>query len=174
MIVTILASYNQKQILESSSAMLQQRKRHGPQLMTPGTLSSGLVPNPPSSTPYVPPTKNDLDILFHPWFDELLNPPPSVVSPVPAIATQRPADLTDSTSQGSSSNVQPSHTPLDLLGKWTKNHPLSNVIGDPSRSVSIRKQLKTDAMWCYCDAFLTSVEAKNFKEAMQEEIHKFE
>ncbi|GJX39759.1 hypothetical protein Tco_0253062 [Tanacetum coccineum] len=73
-----------------------------------------------------------------------------------------------------------SHTPFKLLGKWTKNHPLSNVIGDPSRSVSTRKQLKTDAMWCYFDAFLTSVELNNFKEAMlepswidamQEEIH---
>ncbi|GJW63840.1 retrovirus-related pol polyprotein from transposon TNT 1-94 [Tanacetum coccineum] len=30
-----------------------------PQQMTLGTLSSGLVPNPLSSTPYVPPTKND-------------------------------------------------------------------------------------------------------------------
>ncbi|GJT75369.1 retrovirus-related pol polyprotein from transposon TNT 1-94 [Tanacetum coccineum] len=29
----------------------------GPQLLTPRTLSSGLVPNPPSSTPYVPPKK---------------------------------------------------------------------------------------------------------------------
>nr|GEW39771.1 retrovirus-related Pol polyprotein from transposon TNT 1-94 [Tanacetum cinerariifolium] len=46
----------------------------------------------------------------------------------------------------------------------------------------MRKQLETDAMWCYFDAFLTSVEPKNFKEAMlksswieamQEEIHKF-
>nr|GEU39635.1 retrovirus-related Pol polyprotein from transposon TNT 1-94 [Tanacetum cinerariifolium] len=34
----------------------------------------------------------------------------------------------DSTSQGSSSNMQPSYTLLDLLGKWTKNHPLENVI----------------------------------------------
>ncbi|GKB41046.1 retrovirus-related pol polyprotein from transposon TNT 1-94 [Tanacetum coccineum] len=41
----------------------------------------------------------------------------------------------DSTSQGSSLNVQPSHTPLELIGKWTKVHPLANVIGDPSRSV---------------------------------------
>ncbi|GJV71406.1 retrovirus-related pol polyprotein from transposon TNT 1-94 [Tanacetum coccineum] len=40
------------------------------------------------------------------------------------------------------------------------------MIGDPSRSVFIRKQLKTDAMWSYFDAFLTSVEPKNFKEAM--------
>ncbi|GJR60941.1 retrovirus-related pol polyprotein from transposon TNT 1-94 [Tanacetum coccineum] len=60
---------------------------------------------------------------------------------------------------------------------------LSNVIGDPSRSVSTRKQLETDAMWCYFDAFLTFVEPKNFKQvmtkpswidAMQEEIHEFE
>ncbi|GJS36534.1 retrovirus-related pol polyprotein from transposon TNT 1-94 [Tanacetum coccineum] len=89
----------------------------------------------------------------------------------------------DSTSQGSSSNVRPSHTPFELIGRWTKDHPIENVIGDPSCSVSTRKQLKTDAMWCYFDAFLTSVEPKNFKQAMtkpswidgmQEEIHEFE
>ncbi|GJY37657.1 retrotransposon protein, putative, ty1-copia subclass [Tanacetum coccineum] len=42
------------------------------------------------------------------------------------------------------------------------------MIDDPSRSISIRKQLETDAMWCYFDAFLTSVEPKNFKQAMTE------
>ncbi|GJR60857.1 retrovirus-related pol polyprotein from transposon TNT 1-94 [Tanacetum coccineum] len=77
----------------------------------------------------------------------------------------------------------PSHTPFEVIGRWTKDHPIANVIGDPSRSVSTRKQLKTDAMWCYFDAFLTSVEPKNFKlattepswiNAMQEEIHEFE
>nr|GEY81524.1 integrase, catalytic region, zinc finger, CCHC-type, peptidase aspartic, catalytic [Tanacetum cinerariifolium] len=40
----------------------------------------------------------------------------------------------DSTSQGSSSNVRPSHTSFELLGKWTKNNLIANVIGDPSRS----------------------------------------
>ncbi|GJS82142.1 retrovirus-related pol polyprotein from transposon TNT 1-94 [Tanacetum coccineum] len=49
----------------------------------------------------------------------------------------------DSTSQGSSSNVRPSHTPFKLIGRWTKDHPIANVIGDPSRSVFTRKQLKT-------------------------------
>ncbi|GJY58659.1 retrovirus-related pol polyprotein from transposon TNT 1-94 [Tanacetum coccineum] len=44
----------------------------------------------------------------------------------------------------------------------------ANVIGDPSRSVSARKQLETNAMWCYFDAFLTSVEPKKFKQAMTE------
>ncbi|GKC00982.1 retrovirus-related pol polyprotein from transposon TNT 1-94 [Tanacetum coccineum] len=87
------------------------------------------------------------------------------------------------TSQGSSSNVRPSHTPFELLVRWTKNHLITNVIRDPSCLVSIVKQLKTDAMWCYFDAILTLVEQENFKEAMlesswieamQEEIHEFE
>ncbi|GJS30127.1 retrovirus-related pol polyprotein from transposon TNT 1-94, partial [Tanacetum coccineum] len=85
-------------------------------------------------------------------------------------------------SQGSSSNMRPSHNPFELIGRWTKEHPIANVIGDPSHLVSTRKQLEIDAMWCYFDAFLTSVEPKNFKQAMiepswidamQEEIHEF-
>ncbi|GJS70427.1 retrovirus-related pol polyprotein from transposon TNT 1-94 [Tanacetum coccineum] len=40
----------------------------------------------------------------------------------------------ESTSQGSSSNMRQTHTPFEHLGKWTKNHPIANVIGDPSRS----------------------------------------
>ncbi|GKA67626.1 retrovirus-related pol polyprotein from transposon TNT 1-94 [Tanacetum coccineum] len=40
----------------------------------------------------------------------------------------------DSTSQGSSSNVRLSHTPFESLSRWTKEHPIANVIGDPSRS----------------------------------------
>ncbi|GJW85788.1 retrovirus-related pol polyprotein from transposon TNT 1-94 [Tanacetum coccineum] len=88
----------------------------------------------------------------------------------------------DSTSQGSSSNVRQIHTPFEHLGRWTKDHPIANVIGDPSRSVSTRKKLETDALWCYFDAFLTSVEPKKFKQAMTEpswidamqEIHEFE
>ncbi|GJW44802.1 hypothetical protein Tco_0073601 [Tanacetum coccineum] len=89
----------------------------------------------------------------------------------------------ESTSQGSSSNVRQIHTPFEHIGKWTKNHHIANVIGNHSSSVSTRKQLQTDPMWCYFDAFLTLVEPKNFKQAMtellvidamQEEIHEFQ
>nr|GEX41658.1 retrovirus-related Pol polyprotein from transposon TNT 1-94 [Tanacetum cinerariifolium] len=73
----------------------------------------------------------------------------------------------DLTSQESSSNVRPIHTLFESLGIWTKDHPIPNMIGDPSHSVSIRKQLQTNAMWCYFDAFLTSVEPKNFKQAIR-------
>nr|GEW97584.1 hypothetical protein [Tanacetum cinerariifolium] len=47
----------------------------------------------------------------------------------------------DSTSQGSSSNVRPIHTLFESLGRWTKDHPIANVIEDPFRSVSTGKQL---------------------------------
>nr|GEW97042.1 hypothetical protein [Tanacetum cinerariifolium] len=72
----------------------------------------------------------------------------------------------DSTSQGSLSNVRPIHSLFESLDRWTKDHPIENVIEDLSHSVSIRKQLQTDVMRCYFDAFLTSVEPKNFKQAM--------
>nr|GFB09182.1 hypothetical protein [Tanacetum cinerariifolium] len=48
--------------------------------MTPGTISSVLVRTSSSSTSYVPPSRNDWDLLFQPMFDELLNPPPRVVN----------------------------------------------------------------------------------------------
>ncbi|GJU65437.1 retrovirus-related pol polyprotein from transposon TNT 1-94, partial [Tanacetum coccineum] len=93
---------------------------------------------------------------------------------------ESPQDLT---SQGFITKVIQLHTPFEHPGRWAKDHPIANMIGDPSRSVSTRKQLKIDGMWCYIDAFLTSVEPKNFKQAMtelswidamQEEIYEFE
>ncbi|GJW16293.1 retrovirus-related pol polyprotein from transposon TNT 1-94 [Tanacetum coccineum] len=66
--------------------------------------------------------------------------------------------------------------------KWTKDHPLENIIGELERPVSTRLQLYEQALFCYYDAFLTSVEPKNYKdaltqacwiEAMQEELHEF-
>ncbi|GJX33356.1 retrovirus-related pol polyprotein from transposon TNT 1-94 [Tanacetum coccineum] len=63
----------------------------GPELKlkTPGTINSRLVQNPPSPTPYVPPTKNGWDLLFQPMFNEYFNSPPSVDSPFPTTAALR-------------------------------------------------------------------------------------
>nr|GEU88181.1 hypothetical protein [Tanacetum cinerariifolium] len=74
--------------------------------------------------------------------------------------------LQDSPSQASSFNVIQIHTTFEHLGRWTKDHPIANVICDPFRSGSTRKQLETNAIWCYFDAFLSSIEPKNFKQAM--------
>ncbi|GJQ90757.1 retrovirus-related pol polyprotein from transposon TNT 1-94, partial [Tanacetum coccineum] len=89
------------------TAMASEHSSSGPALheMTPATISSGLVPNPPPSTPFVPPSRTDWDMLFQPLFDELLNPPPSVdhpapevVAPIDEVAAPEPAVSTGSPS----------------------------------------------------------------------------
>ncbi|GJY09433.1 retrovirus-related pol polyprotein from transposon TNT 1-94 [Tanacetum coccineum] len=44
-------------------------------LLMPGPISSGLVPNPAPAIPYVPPTNKELELLFQPMFDEYFTPP---------------------------------------------------------------------------------------------------
>ncbi|GJS58403.1 retrovirus-related pol polyprotein from transposon TNT 1-94 [Tanacetum coccineum] len=61
-----------------------------PKLLTPRIISSGLVPNIPSLTLYVLPTKTDWKILFQPMFDKYLNPPPCVDPQVPAVIALEP------------------------------------------------------------------------------------
>nr|GFB12383.1 retrovirus-related Pol polyprotein from transposon TNT 1-94 [Tanacetum cinerariifolium] len=46
-----------------------------PNLLMPGQISLGLVPNPVPVAPYVPPTNKDLDILFQLMFNEYFEPP---------------------------------------------------------------------------------------------------
>ncbi|GJV40738.1 retrovirus-related pol polyprotein from transposon TNT 1-94 [Tanacetum coccineum] len=53
--------------------------------LTPVIISSRLVPKPPASTSFIPPTRTDWDLLFQPLFDELLTPPPSVDLPAPEV-----------------------------------------------------------------------------------------
>nr|GFA09989.1 retrovirus-related Pol polyprotein from transposon TNT 1-94 [Tanacetum cinerariifolium] len=236
------------------TAMASEQSSLGPTLqeMTPGTISSGLVQKYLSSTSYVPPSRNDWDLLFQPMFDELLNPPPSVnnqatevIAPITEVIPQVDDDSTGSPSstivdqdapspsksltpteiqsmvilqdvgndnldievaymgndpllsvpfpevsseQSSStaypqSNVQPNHPITHHNSKWTKDHPLNYIIGPLSRPVSTRLQLHEQALFCYNDAFLTSVEPKTYKEAltqacwieaMQEELNEFE
>nr|GEW20615.1 hypothetical protein [Tanacetum cinerariifolium] len=95
-----------------------------PILMTPRQLSSGLVPNQDPATPYVPPTDKELEILFQPMFDEFLEP-------------------TGDISSAESNQV---HQPPNYLRKWSKDHPLDNIVGNPSRLVSTKKQLAFDAL----------------------------
>ncbi|GKA87707.1 retrovirus-related pol polyprotein from transposon TNT 1-94, partial [Tanacetum coccineum] len=220
---------------------------------TPNLGSHGVVvPNPPSSTPFVPPSRSDWDLLFQPMFDESLNPPPYVdlqapevnapipeaVAPEHAVSTGSPSSTTvdqDAPSPSNSHTTQETQTPIishdveednhdievahmgndpyfgipipevtsdqssssDVIhtivppdhqvsehnSKWTKDHPLENIIGALDRPVSTRLQLHEQALFCYYDAFLTSVEPKNYKKAltqacwievMQEELHEFE
>ncbi|GJX27912.1 integrase, catalytic region, zinc finger, CCHC-type containing protein [Tanacetum coccineum] len=74
-------------------------------------------------------------------------------------------------SEASSSNtvnidVTPNNQ-LPHVQKWTQAHSLENIIGDKDRPVSTRKQLETDAMWCFFNEFLTHVEPKTYKQALE-------
>nr|GFB85254.1 retrovirus-related Pol polyprotein from transposon TNT 1-94 [Tanacetum cinerariifolium] len=67
--------------------------------------------------------------------------------------------------------------------RWTKDHPLEQVIGNPSQSVKTRQQLGSDAEMCMFALTVSQTEPKNIKEAMtdsawiesmQEELHQFD
>nr|GFA56806.1 retrovirus-related Pol polyprotein from transposon TNT 1-94 [Tanacetum cinerariifolium] len=67
--------------------------------------------------------------------------------------------------------------------RWTKDHPLEQVIGNPSQSVRTRRQLESDAEMCMFALTVSRTEPKNIKEAMsdfawiesmQEELHQFD
>nr|GEW25082.1 copia protein [Tanacetum cinerariifolium] len=146
--------------LSELMAPVQLGKRLAPSFLTHGQLSSGLVPNSVPAAPYVPPTNKELEILFQPMFDEYLEPPrveravsPTTAVQVPVISAGTPSSTTidqdaPSPSHSSlSSELQPliSHQaesthvtqPHHHLGKWSKDHPLDNVIGNPSRSEEV-------------------------------------
>ncbi|GJX70732.1 hypothetical protein Tco_0307903 [Tanacetum coccineum] len=103
--------------------------------------------------------------------------------------TQPPIIPNDVFSDQSSSSdsihtiVHPDHQISEHNSKWTKDHPLENIISELDRPVSTRLQLHEQALFCYYDAFLTVVEPKTYKdaltqscwiEAMQEELNEFE
>nr|GEU65546.1 uncharacterized mitochondrial protein AtMg00810-like [Tanacetum cinerariifolium] len=215
MIVRTWESYNRRLTLLTTIA--SEQSSSGPTLheMTPATISLGLEPNPTSSTPFVPPSRTDWDMLFHPLFDELLTPPPSVdhpapevISPIAEVIALEPAESTGSPSsttinqdaplpsnsqttpetqppvipndvkednhdievthigngpyfgilipevhsdQSSSLNIihkimHPDHQISEHNIKWTKDHPLENIIGELARPVSIRLQLHEQAL----------------------------
>nr|GFD14244.1 Gag-Pol polyprotein [Tanacetum cinerariifolium] len=67
--------------------------------------------------------------------------------------------------------------------RWTKDHPLEQVIGNPSQSVRTRRQLESEAEMCMFALIVSRTEPKNIKEAMadstwiesmQEELHQFD
>ncbi|GJV05786.1 putative ribonuclease H-like domain-containing protein [Tanacetum coccineum] len=174
------------------NVMASEHSSSGPALheMTPTTFSSGLVPNPAPSTPFVPSSRIDWDILFQPMFYELLTPPPSVdypfsevIAPIHEVVDPVPAVSTDSSSstnvdqdasspkipsdQSSSSDsihtlVHPDYQISEHNSKWTKDHPLENIIDELDRPVSTRLQLHEQALFCYYDAFLTAIEPKTY------------
>nr|GFC45631.1 hypothetical protein [Tanacetum cinerariifolium] len=190
-------------------------------------------------------TSNELDLLFSPMFDELLNGSSKVVSKsstvsaadapnerqqpttplnnhiTPTPPCQTPPITTSVISPENINRAEPHakndevaddefinifSTPVQDQGEmsahhvdssnmhtfyqcypseqcWTKDHPLEQVIGNPSQSVRTRRQLESDAEMCMFALTVSRTEPKNIKEAMensawiesmQEELHQFD
>nr|GFA68554.1 integrase, catalytic region, zinc finger, CCHC-type, peptidase aspartic, catalytic [Tanacetum cinerariifolium] len=176
----------------SAMAFEQRSSKPGLQSMTSGHISSGLdLTYAPSTITTQQPSKGELNLLFEAMYDDYIGGQPSAtartVSPV-----QEPQDVDElnsnamvdgnmfvnpfansSTSAASSShqNMDPSnmHTfyqPYPHEFQWTKDHPLKQVIGEPSRPVLTRNQLRSDGDMCMYALSVSTMEPKNVKEAM--------
>ncbi|GJX71826.1 putative ribonuclease H-like domain-containing protein [Tanacetum coccineum] len=64
------------------------------------------------------------------------------------------------------SNMHTFYPPYPHEYQWTKDHPLEQVIGEPSRPVLTRNQLRTDGDMCMYALTVSTMEPKNVKEAM--------
>nr|GEY74760.1 hypothetical protein [Tanacetum cinerariifolium] len=154
-------------------------------------------------------TSNELDLLFSLMFDELFNGSSKVVSKSFAVSA---ADATNQLTYTENNQVADDEfinilcTPIQDQGetssrhvdssnmhtfyqrypsehRWTKDHPLEQVIGNPSQSVRTRRQLESDAEMCMFALTVSRTKPKNIKEAMadsawiesmHEKLHQFD
>nr|GEV83664.1 retrovirus-related Pol polyprotein from transposon TNT 1-94 [Tanacetum cinerariifolium] len=151
-------------------------------------------------------TSNELDLLFSLMFAELLNGSAQVVSKSYAVTTAdvqmisenaqvkndefinifcTPLQDREETSSRhvDSSNMHTFYQHHPSEHRWTKDHPLEQVIGNPSQSVRTRRQLESYGKMCMFAITVSQTEPKNIKkamvdyawiESMQEELHQFD
>ncbi|GKF51633.1 hypothetical protein Tco_0148100 [Tanacetum coccineum] len=97
--------------------------------------------------------------------------PVAPVNNIPFLNMFAPEHSSEASSSGDVSSTESPYVTQthEHLRKWTVSHPIDNIIGNPSRPVSTRKQLATDALWCFYKPVLSKVEQKNFKSAVTED-----
>ncbi|GKD89551.1 hypothetical protein Tco_1365058 [Tanacetum coccineum] len=93
-------------------------------------------------------------------------------------------DITKSSSRNiDNSNMHTFNQPQDSEYQWTKDHPLTQVCGNPSKPVQTRRRLGTNPEMCMFTLTVSTAEPKTIKEAMadsawieaiHEELHQFD
>nr|GEW05093.1 retrovirus-related Pol polyprotein from transposon TNT 1-94 [Tanacetum cinerariifolium] len=159
-VVTILRTANSKPGLQS---------------MTSRQISSGLnLTYAPSTITTQQPSEGELDLLFEAMYDDYIGGQPSATTRT-ILAVQEPQDVdelnpnamvdgntfinlfanpsTSAAESSSSQNVDPSnmytcYQPYPHEFQCTKDHPLEQVIGEPSRLVLTWNQLRSDGDMC--------------------------
>nr|GEX22487.1 retrovirus-related Pol polyprotein from transposon TNT 1-94 [Tanacetum cinerariifolium] len=130
-----------------------------PNFLTPGQISSGLVPNPVPATPHAPPPIKNWRFYFSQCLMNIWNllvlkdrlhqgvaAEPNymkdhTVAPVdnnPFVNVFAPEPHSEASSSGDISSTESPYVSqiLHHLNKWSKDHPLDNVICNPSRPTS--------------------------------------
>ncbi|GKB17423.1 retrovirus-related pol polyprotein from transposon TNT 1-94 [Tanacetum coccineum] len=165
------------------SAMAFEQRISKPRLqsMTSGQISSGLdLTYAPSTITTQQPTERELDLLFEAMYDDYIGGQPSVATrTAPAAqAHQVLQTLTASTtivdtaptptnSSFQATNIQNTLQDVDELEpEQIHDHPLEQVIKEPSRPVLTRNQLRTDGDMCMYALTVSYMEPRNVKEAM--------
>nr|GEX59547.1 hypothetical protein [Tanacetum cinerariifolium] len=159
------------------TAMASEQSSSGPALheMSPAAISSRLVPNLTSSTPFDHPAPEVIASIAKVVAPELAG---STGSPFSTIVDQdAPSPSKSQTTPETQPHVIPNNVEED-------NHDIEVAhMGNDPFFVSTRLQLYEQALFYYYDAFLTSVEPKTYKDAltqscwikaMQEKLNDFE
>ncbi|GJU10960.1 retrovirus-related pol polyprotein from transposon TNT 1-94 [Tanacetum coccineum] len=113
-------------------------------------------------------SQQGLEFLFSPLLEDYYNPTHEIGE-----SSSRIIDNTD----------EHSFKPQSYDYRWTRDHPLEQVRGNPTMPVQTRRQLATDPEMCMFALTVSIVEPKNIKEAMadsawieamQDELHQFD
>nr|GEX98764.1 hypothetical protein [Tanacetum cinerariifolium] len=141
-----------------------------------------------SSTDADVPSQQELDILLGPLYDEFFNAGSNPSMNIQSTSTPSTHTNVNAKENNNDQEEEGEHIPDDeftnpFCALDTRNHPLEQVHGNPSRLVQIRRQLATDPEMCMYALTVSTAEPKNIKEAMadsawievmQDKLHQFD
>nr|GEX25441.1 hypothetical protein [Tanacetum cinerariifolium] len=130
--------------------------------------------NPPPSTPFVPPSITDWDLLFQPLFVELLTPPssvdhpsPEVITPIAEVVAPEPDALTGSPSTKTVDQDAPSSSNSQTTPK-TQSPVISNNVKEENHDLDVA-HMNNDPFF----GFEESQKTPNFlDDPLHESLHK--
>nr|GEW38199.1 hypothetical protein [Tanacetum cinerariifolium] len=152
------------------------------QSMTSGQISSGLdLTCAPSIITSQKPTERELERLFEAMYDDYIGgqssaaPRTNHAAPAPQVL-QTPTTSTTTADTAATpqihvhklhpSNMHTFYQPYPHEYLWVKDHLLEEVIGEPSRPILTRIQLRTDGDMCNYTLIVSTMKPSNVKEAM--------
>ncbi|GKD32418.1 retrovirus-related pol polyprotein from transposon TNT 1-94 [Tanacetum coccineum] len=138
------------------------------QVVPPGTsLSTTIAQDAPSTSASSSTSDTHHPVQHQGIAEETTHEEPPINPDVlhPSLNPGEPGSAQSSSGNVNSAEPNQVNQPQDHLRRWTKDHPLDNIVGNPSRPVSTRKQLASDALWCCFHTELSKEEGIDFEES---------